>query len=65
MRPISKTQRIIKNYSDNSYEISILITNDNEIIPTIKKFMPHIRVINNQRIDNKIKKDFEEYFKVI
>ena len=65
MRPISKTQRIIKNYSDNSYDISILITNDNEIIPTIKKFMPHIRVINNQRIDKKIKKDFEEYLKVI
>jgi len=65
MRPISKTQRIVKSYNNGSYDISILITNDNELIPTIKKFMPHIKVINNERIDNQIKTDFMEYFKVV
>ncbi|CAA6814700.1 MAG: Transcriptional regulator [uncultured Campylobacterales bacterium] len=58
---LSPTQRIMKEYKDKSIEISIDITNDMEIIPIIKSYIPHIKVIVPQRIKDKIQKDIEKY----
>ena len=62
MKPISKTQQILQKYDDGSVDLSVWITNDDELIPTIKKYMPHLKVINNDRIDKKIKEQFDLYF---
>lgn len=44
-KPISRTQRILKTYEDGSIEIELFITDDMEIIPTIQRYLPYIKVI--------------------
>ena len=41
-RPLSNTQTIERIYKDESMDISILATSDNEILHEIKKWMPQI-----------------------
>jgi len=53
-KPISNTQRILKEYSDGSFEFSIMITHDMEIIPKIQQFMPHLKVINKDKHSKRI-----------
>jgi predicted DNA-binding transcriptional regulator YafY len=60
-KPLSPTQKVIKNYKDNSSKISITITHKNEIIPIIKYWIPHIKIISPQDIKEDIKKDIEVY----
>lgn len=51
---ISITQRIIKTYQDGSIEIELYITDDMEIIPTIQKYLPYIKVIEPSSLYKKI-----------
>lgn len=51
-KPISKSQRIIKEYIDGSIEIELFITHDMEIIPTIKKYSPHVKVLSPGSLDS-------------
>ncbi|NOX15158.1 MAG: WYL domain-containing protein, partial [Epsilonproteobacteria bacterium] len=62
-KPISKTQRIIKKYEDNSCAIELSVTDFMEIIPTIQRFLPHIGVIEPQELKEIIKKNLQTYMK--
>ena len=66
-KPISKSQRMLKEYDDGSFEFSIIITHDMEIIPKIQQFMPHLKVIdkdkNSKRIINDILKHIDTFKK--
>ena len=62
-KPISKTQRILKTHEDKSIELELFITDDMEIIPTIQRYLPNIKVIEPNSLFEKIKKNtsiFEE-----
>ena len=60
-KPISITQRLIKNYDDGSCDIELTVTDFMEIIPTIQKFIPYIGVIEPIELKNIIKKNLETY----
>jgi predicted DNA-binding transcriptional regulator YafY len=56
-KPISKTQRILNTYKDGSIEIELFITDDMEIIPTIQRYLPNIKVVEPNSLFEKIKKN--------
>ena len=58
-KPLSKNQRILKIYNDNSIDIEIYITNDMEILPTIQKYIPYIKIIYPLNLIEKLKKNIE------
>jgi predicted DNA-binding transcriptional regulator YafY len=60
-KPISKSQMTESEYEDGSIDVSVKITNDMEIIPFVKYWIPHIKVLEPARIEETIKKDFENY----
>jgi len=62
-KPISKNQRIIKRYEDNSCDIELSVTDFMEIIPTIQRFIPHIGVIEPQELRETIKEKIQTYLK--
>jgi predicted DNA-binding transcriptional regulator YafY len=45
-------------------DISVEITNDMEIIPLVKYWLPHIKVLEPQGIIEKIEKDLVQYLAV-
>lgn len=51
----SNTQRIIKEYDDGSIDIELYVTNEMEIIPTIQRYMPYIKVISPEFIWDRVK----------
>jgi predicted DNA-binding transcriptional regulator YafY len=59
-KPISKSQRIISEYKDGSCDISLKITHEREIISIVQYWMPHIKIVSPQWIQeivlNNIKK---------
>ncbi len=63
-KPISKSQITESLYTDGSMEMSVEITNDMEIIPFIKYWMPHIKVLEPTRIDEMVRKDINKYLKI-
>ncbi len=60
-KPLSKTQRIEELREDGSMVVSVEITDDMEIIPLVKYWIPHIRALEPKRINAKIIKDLTEY----
>ena len=58
--PISKTQRIIKS-DDGHGTIELTITDEREIVKTIKMWIPKIRVISPKSLKEKIEKELREY----
>ncbi len=62
-KPLSKTQRIEEMREDGSIVISVEITNDMEIIPFVKYWMPHIRVVEPERVEEAIDGDLDAYLK--
>ncbi len=62
-KPISKTQRVIKRYGNNSCDIELTVTDLMEIMPTIQRFMPHIGVIEPKELREMIKTNIEAYLK--
>lgn len=62
-KPISKTQ-YIKGFDDNGdMQLTLTITDDNELIPLIKYWLPHIKVVKPKELNEKIKKDVEKFLK--
>ena len=53
-KSISKSQRMLKEYDDGSFEFSIIITHDMEIIPKIQQFMPYLKVIDKDKNSKRI-----------
>jgi len=60
-KPLSKTQRVIQMYNDNSCDIEIYISDFMEIIPTIQKFIPHIAVIEPQELKQILKNNLNDF----
>jgi len=60
-KPISKTQRIEELREDGSMRVSIEITDDMEIIPLVKYWIPHIQVVEPADIREHIEKDLDTY----
>ena len=60
-KPISKSQITESVYEDGSMDVSVEITNDMEIMPFVKYWMPHIRVLEPARIREVIRKDLKKY----
>ncbi len=59
--PINPTQTITGRDQDGSIEIALEITHDMEIIPTVKQWIPHLRILSPKRLDVKIKKEITSY----
>ncbi len=68
-KPISKSQRVLREYNDNSIEIALYITNDMEIIPILQRYLPYIFVIeddeNAKRIAKKLKENLQKYLEEV
>lgn len=62
-KPISKTQTIESINSDGSIEINIKATSEMEILPIVKYWLPHIKVLEPKWIDDIVKKDLDKYLK--
>lgn len=60
-KPISPTQKIESIVEDGSAIINIEITHKMEIIPIIKYWLPHMKIIEPNWIDEIIKKDLKKY----
>ena len=60
-KPISKSQRLLKEFEDGSMEIVVKVTNKMEILPIIKYWIPHIRVIGPEWLAEVVDKDVELY----
>ena len=60
-KPISKTQKIESLYEDGSMDISVEITNDMEIIPLVKYWLPHIKVLEPLGVKEKVLEDLNLY----
>lgn len=61
-RPISSTQRIINEFEDGSLEVSVSVTNDMEILPTIRYWFPEIFVLSPQSLKERMENDAQTYF---
>ena len=60
-KPLSRTQRIEEMREDGSMVVSVEVTDDMEIIPLVKYWMPYIRVLEPRMIAEKIRDDVETY----
>jgi len=60
-KPISKTQKMESLYEDGSMDISVEITNDMEIIPVVKYWIPYIKILEPKNIRKRIKDDLLMY----
>ena len=60
-KPLSKAQKILSAASDGSLEIALPITHEMEIIPIVKYWMPHLRVIEPAWIRERIETDLQTY----
>jgi len=60
-KPINNTQRVLKTYENDSCDIEIYITCEMEIIPTIQKFLPCIKVLSPDELGEFIQDNIDEY----
>ncbi|MDY0121103.1 MAG: WYL domain-containing protein [Sulfurimonas sp.] len=63
-RPLSKTQKVLKEYENGDIEISVYATSDNEVIHVLKKWLPNLKVIAPLRIHETFKKELQKYIDV-
>ena len=59
-RPLP-TQSILSTNSDGSIEFSVKITDDMELLPLIKYWIPHLFVLKPQHLQEKLLKDVEKF----
>ena len=62
-KPISNTQRLIQEYKDGSSELELQITHEMEILPLLKYWIPHIKVIEPIFIQYRLIEEMKEYLK--
>ncbi len=60
-KPISKSQVTEAVYKDGSLDVSVEITNDMEIIPFVKYWIPSVEIVKPARIAEVIKSDLLDY----
>jgi predicted DNA-binding transcriptional regulator YafY len=62
-KPIAPTQIIESIYEDDSLDIIVKVTHEMEIIPLVKYWLPHMKVIEPKWIDEIICNDLKKYLK--
>ena len=62
-KPISKSQITESIYEDGSMDVSVTITDDMEITPFVKYWIPHIKVLEPDSIKEAINDDLKLYIK--
>lgn len=62
-RPISISQRVISEYKDGSCDISLQITHEREIISIVQYWMPHIKIVSPQWINERILNHIDRFLK--
>lgn len=60
-RPISKSQHVVATDPDGSVEFSIMITDYNEIIPEVFKWIPYLFVLSPQALKEECEELLEEF----
>jgi len=60
-RPISTTQNIEKEHEDGSITLSLSITNEMEILPTIRYWFPNIFVLEPKELKDRMEADVRGY----
>jgi len=63
-KPISKNQIIESIYEDGSMAIIVKITHEMEILPIVKYWVPHIKIIEPIWIDKIVKDDLKVYLSI-
>ncbi|ADV46184.1 helix-turn-helix transcriptional regulator [Nitratifractor salsuginis] len=61
LKPISPTQSIIGEDADGSIEVLLQITHPMEIIPIVKYWMPHLKVLEPLKIKEQIENDVRKW----
>jgi predicted DNA-binding transcriptional regulator YafY len=59
-KPISSTQKILEE-DERKMTISVMATSDFEIIPIVKSWIPFIKVLSPQRIDDTVKEEARKF----
>jgi len=60
-KPLAPTQRIEGKDADGSLEVVVTITHEMEIVPTIKQWLPYLRVLEPKWLEEMIEKDIKDY----
>lgn len=60
-KPISPNQMVESLYEDGSMDIVIKVTHEMEILPIVKYWLPHMKVVEPQWINEILQKDLEKY----
>ena len=60
-KPLSRAQKILSEEEDGTLTITLPITHEMEIIPIVKYWMPHIRLLEPEWIREMIDDDVREY----
>ncbi len=60
-KPISNSQKILKEYRDGSCDIAVNITHEKEITSIVKYWIPHIRVISPLSLKKSVMKDVHKF----
>ena len=60
-KPISNTQRYMGLDEDENMIVSLQITHENEIFPIIKYWLPNIKILEPKEMNEKVKKDIQEF----
>jgi len=60
-KPISSTQYFLKEYANGSSEISLKITHEMEILPLLRYWIPHIKVISPDSLKKQFKQELKEF----
>jgi predicted DNA-binding transcriptional regulator YafY len=60
-KPISSSQRVIKEYENDEVEIELRISNEMEIIPLIQRYLPHIIIVEPESLANSVLENIEKY----
>lgn len=62
-KPLSKSQRIVESGEDGSIFVSLYITHEMELLPTIMEFLPNIRVCSPDGFAKAVRERLEGYLK--
>lgn len=61
-KPLNSSQRVLRKYDDGNIDLEITISDFMEIIPTIQKYIPHIKVVEPQELSDRIEENLKQYF---
>ena len=60
-KPISNTQRYVGLDKDGNMIVTLQATHENEIFPIIKYWLPNIKILEPKEMNEKVKKDIQEF----